>query len=100
MASFSSLAAGAEGFAFGKVPTDSPFSFSGAGASVFKASPGKDQQQHHQAGEQKHDDSGAGDDDGHDPHFEPIIALPELVAVTTGEEDEEVLFKHRAKVFR
>ena len=42
------------------------------------------------------------DEDGtnHDPHFEPIIPLPELVQVTTGEEDEEVLFKHRAKVYR
>merc|ERR1712226_890274 len=47
------------------------------------------------------------DDDGdhveeneHDPHFEPIIPLPELVDVKTGEEDEEVAFKHRAKVYR
>ncbi len=93
MTSFASLASGtADGFAFGK-KTDSPFSFSGAGTSVFKPSPSKEQQQH--------DDSGAvAEDDGHDPHFEPIVPLPELVKVTTGEEDEEVLFKHRAKVFR
>jgi E3 SUMO-protein ligase RanBP2 len=38
--------------------------------------------------------------DHHDPHFEPIIPLPDLVEVTTGEEDEEVVFQHRAKVFR
>ena len=37
---------------------------------------------------------------GHDPYFEPIVPLPELVEVKTGEEDEEVLFKHRAKVYR
>ena len=38
------------------------------------------------------------DDDG--PHFEPIIALPEKIKVSTGEEDEEVLFSHRAKLYR
>ena len=38
--------------------------------------------------------------DGHDPHFEPIIPLPELVEVRTGEEEEELVFKHRAKVYR
>jgi len=48
-----------------------------------------------------HDVSAAGgDDDAHDPHFEPIIPLPELVTVSTGEEDEEVLFKNRGKVYR
>jgi hypothetical protein len=36
----------------------------------------------------------------HDPHFEPIIPLPELVQVTTGEEDEEELFGQKAKCFR
>lgn len=41
-----------------------------------------------------------GGDDGHDPQFEPIVPLPELVEVKTGEEDEEELFKHRAKVYR
>ena len=48
---------------------------------------------------QEEGDDAAGDD-GHDPHFEPIIPLPELVTVTTGEEDEDVVFKHRAKVYR
>ena len=36
----------------------------------------------------------------HDPHFEPIIPLPELVQVTTGEEDEEELFGQKSKCFR
>jgi len=39
-------------------------------------------------------------DDEHDPHFEPIIPLPELVEVKTGEEDEEVVFQFRSKVYR
>ncbi|KAH9370503.1 hypothetical protein HPB48_020537 [Haemaphysalis longicornis] len=32
--------------------------------------------------------------------FEPVVALPELVEVKTGEEDEEVLFCERAKLYR
>lgn len=32
--------------------------------------------------------------------FKPIIPLPDLVEVKTGEEDEEKLFVHRAKLFR
>ncbi|PIO33185.1 hypothetical protein AB205_0085310, partial [Aquarana catesbeiana] len=34
-----------------------------------------------------------------DVHFEPIVSLPE-VEVKSGEEDEEVLFKERAKLYR
>ncbi|KAF2363400.1 Zinc finger RanBP2-type [Trinorchestia longiramus] len=33
-------------------------------------------------------------------HFEPVIPLPELVQVKTGEEDEEEMFCERAKLFR
>ncbi|WWC70455.1 uncharacterized protein I206_104406 [Kwoniella pini CBS 10737] len=36
----------------------------------------------------------------HDPHFEPVIKLTEQVEAKTHEEDEEVLFKMRAKLFR
>ncbi|WRT66129.1 uncharacterized protein IL334_003082 [Kwoniella shivajii] len=36
----------------------------------------------------------------HDPHFEPIVRLTEQVEAKTHEEDEEVLFKMRAKLFR
>ena len=49
-----------------------------------------------------HDD-GAHDESvehDHDPHFEPIIPLPELVKVTTGEEDEEELFAFKGKMYR
>ncbi|XP_048453523.1 E3 SUMO-protein ligase RanBP2 isoform X3 [Rhincodon typus] len=34
------------------------------------------------------------------PHFDPVIPLPDKVDVKTGEEDEEVLFSNRAKLFR
>lgn len=39
-------------------------------------------------------------EDNYDPHYEPIIPLPEAIVVKTGEEDEEVLFIERAKLYR
>ena len=45
------------------------------------------------------DDDTAGDH--HDgPHFEPIIPLPDNIDVKTVEENEEVMFCHRAKLYR
>jgi len=40
--------------------------------------------------------------DGEDDHihFEPVIELPSVVDIATGEEEDEVLFQHRAKLFR
>lgn len=38
--------------------------------------------------------------EGPDIHFEPVIPLPELIAVKTGEEDETPIFVNRAKLFR
>ncbi|KAK2578692.1 hypothetical protein KPH14_011660 [Odynerus spinipes] len=35
-----------------------------------------------------------------DIHFSPIIPTPDKIEVKTGEEDEEVLYSHRAKLFR
>lgn len=35
-----------------------------------------------------------------DPHFEPVIKLTDQVETKTHEEDEDVLFKMRAKLFR
>ena len=82
---FSSLAtSGASGFSFGQssggdTKTGSPFST--AGNVLFARTTPK---------------TGGGDDDDeveaneHDPHFEPIVPLPELISVKTGEEDEQV----------
>lgn len=36
----------------------------------------------------------------YDPHYEPIVPLPSAIVVSTGEEDETLLFTERAKVFR
>lgn len=52
--------------------------------------------------------STAKDDDGenhaedanYDPHYDPIIALPDEIKVSTGEENEEKLFGERAKLYR
>jgi E3 SUMO-protein ligase RanBP2 len=34
------------------------------------------------------------------PDFQPVIPLPAEVEITTGEEEETVLFESRAKLFR
>ncbi|XP_069060585.1 E3 SUMO-protein ligase RanBP2-like isoform X2 [Pleurodeles waltl] len=34
------------------------------------------------------------------PCFEPVVPLPDLVEVSSGEENEQVLFRNRAKLFR
>ena len=93
--SFGSLASNsASTFAFGQ-KSDKPFSFQGAGAAIFNTSTPSSAKQDDSVNE------GDGEDaPEHDPHFEPIIPLPELVQVTTGEEDEEEVYKHRSKVFR
>lgn len=47
----------------------------------------------------KHDEE---DVDHYEPtaQFEPVIPLPDLVEVKTGEEEEDVMFVHRAKLLR
>ena len=49
---------------------------------------------------QTENDEQAGNDDNYDPHYEPIISLPDEINVSTGEEEEEKLFGERAKLFR
>lgn len=40
------------------------------------------------------------EDANYDPHYDPIIALPDEIQVSTGEENEEKLFGERAKLYR
>lgn len=40
------------------------------------------------------------DDANYDPHYEPIIELPDEIEVSTGEENEKKLFGERAKLYR
>lgn len=97
--------------------SDPNFKFAGAGSTVFGSkttsslnSSEKAQNRSFNDSVQKEDNE---EDDGevdneqeHDPHFEPIVPLPDAIEVRTGEEDEEkgnfhmshlnlsILFKH------
>lgn len=107
---FTSLASQSKQLPFVTGSSDTNFSWKGAGAQVFGAktqtdtskvkssSPKKGSKS---GGEDSSDDDGAaGKDDAHDPHFEPIVALPDAIEVRTGEEDEEKVFCQRAKLYR
>ncbi|CAD6240986.1 GSCOCG00009041001-RA-CDS [Cotesia congregata] len=95
IATFSSLASKADqpiGF-----KTDPNFSFAGAGQSLFgaKSPPGKVEK------DLKKDDKEENEEgQEYDPHYEPIIPLPDAIEVWTGEEEEEKLFSQRAKLYR
>ncbi|KAM9850833.1 E3 SUMO-protein ligase RanBP2 [Aulostomus maculatus] len=91
--SFADLAKNTEGFAFGS--KDSNFSWANAGATVF-GSTGTS------APNNNADEEGSDEEEAPnnvDIHFEPIVSLPE-VETKSGEEDEEILFKERAKLYR
>lgn len=45
------------------------------------------------------DSSNAGEEN-YDPHYDPIIALPDEIVVTTGEEEETKVFGERSKLFK
>ncbi|XP_034946598.1 ranBP2-like and GRIP domain-containing protein 3 [Chelonus insularis] len=105
IATFSSLAAKAgEPVEF---KTDPNFVFAGAGQSVFgsakppvKNTPDKKQNEVKTTEEEETEEKGGDDEEEYDPHYEPIIPLPDAIEVKTGEEDEEKVFCHRAKLYR
>ncbi|XP_033474036.2 E3 SUMO-protein ligase RanBP2 isoform X2 [Epinephelus lanceolatus] len=91
--SFADLARNTESFAFGT--QDSNFSWANAGATVFGTAATS-------APKNNADEDGSDEEDATnnvDIHFEPIVSLPE-VETKSGEEDEEILFKERAKLYR
>ncbi|NWH63820.1 RBP2 ligase, partial [Geococcyx californianus] len=88
--SFADLASKSSGdFAFGS--KDKNFKWANTGAAVFGETARKAEEE----------EGGSDDEVVHndDIHFEPIVSLPE-VEVKSGEEDEEILFKERAKLYR
>ncbi|XP_056088571.1 RANBP2-like and GRIP domain-containing protein 8 isoform X4 [Rhinichthys klamathensis goyatoka] len=93
--SFADLAKTSGEFAFGK--KDANFSWSNAGATVFGSAPARTE------GGEAHNEGEEGSDDesprNEEIHFEPIVSLPE-VEVKSGEEDEDILFKERTKLYR
>lgn len=54
----------------------------------------------HNASAGDNNENAANDDANYDPHYDPIIALPDVVEVSTGEENEVKLFSERAKLYR
>ncbi|KAJ6667455.1 hypothetical protein lerEdw1_016576 [Lerista edwardsae] len=89
--SFADLASNNSGdFAFGS--KDKNFKWANTGATVFGGQP---------AAKGDNEDDGSDEEVVHSDeiHFEPIVSLPE-VEVKSGEEDEEILFKERAKLYR
>ncbi|XP_022088005.1 E3 SUMO-protein ligase RanBP2-like isoform X2 [Acanthaster planci] len=82
--SFASIRAGKQGTFAGVAGKG--FTFAQAGAPVFGAATKEED------GEQESHE--------HDPHYEPIMSLPELSQVKTGEEEEEVMYKQRARLYR
>nr|XP_012149245.1 PREDICTED: E3 SUMO-protein ligase RanBP2-like isoform X1 [Megachile rotundata] len=106
--SFSTLAAKNPQPAFKK---ETNFSFAGAGTAVFgsKSNPPSanksiqktkdhttEKKDENEEEEYDHNEN----DQEHDPHFEPIVPLPDVVEVRTGEEEEEKVFCERAKLYR
>ncbi|XP_050982134.1 uncharacterized protein LOC127175231 isoform X2 [Labeo rohita] len=86
---FAGLIKNSEEFAFAK--QDANFTWSNAGARVFGSAATQNEEK-----EKGSDDEAPQNDE---IHFEPIVSLPE-VEVRSGEEDEEILFKERAKLYR
>lgn len=46
------------------------------------------------------DNENTAEDANYDPHYDPIIELPDEIQVSTGEENESKLFGERAKLYR
>lgn len=94
---FADLAQSSGEFQFGKNDPDFK-GFCGAGEqlfSSFQASPTKTD-----AAYELEDDDMYKTEENDDIQFEPVVQMPEKVDVLTGEEDEQVLYSQRVKLFR
>uniref|UniRef100_A0A8C0E827 RAN binding protein 2 n=1 Tax=Balaenoptera musculus TaxID=9771 RepID=A0A8C0E827_BALMU len=84
-------------FRFGESTTGFNFSFKSA------LSPSKSPAKLNQSGASvgTDEDSDVTQEEERDgQHFEPVVPLPDLVEVSSGEENEQVVFSHRAKLYR
>ncbi|XP_048004497.1 E3 SUMO-protein ligase RanBP2-like [Leguminivora glycinivorella] len=75
------------------------FKWEGAGQQLFAQAP-KSKTTSDNEYKDNEVDTGNGAEEEYDPHYEPIVPLPDKITVTTGEEDEEKLFGRRCKLFR
>ncbi|XP_069959256.1 E3 SUMO-protein ligase RanBP2 isoform X4 [Cherax quadricarinatus] len=89
--SFGDLAEKATGTTFGKHNPAADAIWAMRNQPVFSQSPKK---------AEDGEEAAAEDNDAHDPHFEPVVPMPDLVEVKTGEEDLEVIFSNRGKLYR
>ncbi|XP_047533954.1 E3 SUMO-protein ligase RanBP2 [Vanessa atalanta] len=96
---FAALSSSEPGFGIQK-KTD--FQWEGAGQQLFvsKSSEGDDKETLGGNGDANNSGAGAGTEEEYDPHYEPIVPLPDKIVVTTGEEDENKLFGERCKLYR
>lgn len=98
--SFASLAQSTKTFTTTAKP-DSKLGFFGLSNansfSNFQRNPSNDSKE--QNANESRDDNSV-DDANYDPHYDPIIPLPDEIVVRTGEEDEEKLFGERGKLYR
>ena len=69
--------------------------FPGAGAPLFKAASNKDKDD-----DENEEDNAEGGEYEPNVAFEPVVPLPALVEVSTGEEEEKVLFCDRGFLYR
>lgn len=84
-------------FRFGESSSGFSFSFQ-PGISPSK-SPSKLNQSRASVGTDDEQDT-TQEDERDGQYFEPVVPLPELVEISTGEENEQVVFSHRAKLYR
>uniref|UniRef100_A0A7M4FAY8 RAN binding protein 2 n=1 Tax=Crocodylus porosus TaxID=8502 RepID=A0A7M4FAY8_CROPO len=84
-------------FRFGESTTGFNFSFKSA-LSPSK-SPAKQNQSRSSVGTDEESDI-TQEEERDGQYFEPVVPLPDLVEVTSGEENEQVVFSHRAKLYR
>jgi E3 SUMO-protein ligase RanBP2 len=80
----------------------SSFSWAGSGSPLFSKTTVKKSEADEDADADDGNEEGGANDDsvGDNIHFEPIVQLPECVDLKTGEEDEEEVFRQRAKLYR
>ncbi|CAH2352645.1 ran-specific GTPase-activating protein 1 [[Candida] railenensis] len=81
------------------VPTSNVFSMFGAKKEKKPEAEEEDTKKEVSKDEKKDDDEEKADEEEAEVHFEPLVQL-EKVEVKTNEEDEEVLYKVRAKLFK
>uniref|UniRef100_A0A8D0L1P7 RAN binding protein 2 n=2 Tax=Sphenodon punctatus TaxID=8508 RepID=A0A8D0L1P7_SPHPU len=84
-------------FRFGESTTGFNFSFKSA-LSPSKSPAAQNQSRTSVGTDEESDVTQEEERDGQ--YFEPVVPLPDLVEVTSGEENEQVVFSHRAKLYR